>query len=68
MKHSNWVLVIGIVIALLLIGSLSFSTMNSTGQTATNIQENSIIKATQTAQKVAFKPIWQVSKRLIRID
>ena len=68
MKHSNWILVIGIAIALVLVGSWSYTTHNNPAQAAESFQNVTMEKATQKAAEVAFKPIWQVSKRLIRID
>ena len=68
MKHSNWILIIGIAIALLLVGSWSYTTNNTAPQAADSFQNVTMEKAKQTAAEVAFKPIWQVSKRLIRID
>lgn len=68
MKQSNWILIIGIAIALVLLGSWSLTATNSTKQASTSFQKVSIEKAKQTATEVAFKPIWQVSKRLIRMD
>ena len=68
MKHSNWILIIGVAIALILVGSWSLTTGDLNDESSDAAPKISMEKATKAATEVAFKPIWQVSKRLIRFD
>ena len=68
MKQSNWILVIGVAIALILVGSWSLTTGDVNDESSNTAPKISMEKAKKAATEVAFKPIWQVSKRIIRFD
>ena len=68
MKQSNWILIIGVAIALILVGSWSLTTGDVNDESSNTAPKISMEKAKKAATEVAFKPIWQVSKRIIRFD
>ena len=68
MKQSNWILIIGVAIALILVGSWALTTSDMNDESSDTTPKISMEKAKKAAAEVAFKPIWQVSKRIIRFD
>lgn len=69
MKHSNLLLIIGIAIGVALIATWSTkSTIPITTTNSYSKQQTTVKRAKAAATEVAFKPIWQVSKRLLKFE
>jgi len=68
MKHSNWILGIGIIVAVILITSTLLLKAETKSEVNTPVVSQPISAAANTAKTIVLKPLKEVTARLLHIN